>query len=204
MKHNGKILTLLAALLFSVAATPASGQSGQSGTRGQVGQPSEQQTAPDSQQTAGGGGGDLIRQLNLTPEQREQIRSIREQNRAERATINQRLRETNDALEEALNAEEPLESVIEQRVRDLAAAQAAAMRIRVLTEIRIRRVLTIDQRRILRDLQQEAIKSRQERRLDNAAERQRRRQEQNRSLQNPRNTLRPLNPRRNAQPQPRP
>jgi len=201
MKHNGKLLTLMAALLFSAA-----GASAQSGQAGQFGQPATQQTAPapDSQQN-GGGGGDLIRQLNLTPEQREQIRSIREQNREERATINQRVRESNDALEEALNAEEPLENVIEQRVRDLAAAQAAAMRMRVLTEIRIRRVLTLDQRRILKGLQQEAIRNRQERRLDNAVERQRRRQEQNRSLQNPRNTLGPLNPRRNAQtPTPRP
>ncbi len=200
MKHNGKILTLLAALFFFAAVRPASGQSGQPD---QSGQPAAQQNAPapDSQP---GGGGDLIRQLNLTPEQREQIRSIREQNKEERATINQRLHESNEALDEALNAEEPAEGVIEQRVRDLAAAQAAAMRLRVLTEIRIRRVLTVEQRRILRSLQQEAIRSRQERRLDNAAERQRRRQEQNRSLQNPRNTLGPLNPRRVPQPRPRP
>lgn len=193
MKHNGEILTLLAALLFFAAG--ASAQSGQPG------QPAAQQTTSDSQP---GGGGDPIRQLNLTPEQREQIRSIREQNKEERATINQRLRETNEALDDALNAEEPAEGVIEQRVRDLAAAQAAAMRLRVLTEIRIRRVLTLEQRRILRSLQQEAIRSRQERRMDNAAERQRRRQEQNRSLQNPRNTLGPLNPRRVPQPRPRP
>lgn len=201
MKHNGKILTLLAALPFFAVVSPASAQSGQSSTPGQAAV-QQNAPAPDSQQPDGGG--DPIRQLNLTPEQREQIRSIREQNKEERATINQRLRDTNEALDEALNAEEPTEGVIEQRVRDLAAAQAAAMRLRVLTEIRIRRVLTVEQRRILRSLQQEAIRSRQERRLDNAAERQRRRQEQNRSLQNPRNTLGPLNPRRVPQPRPRP
>ena len=192
MKHNGNILTLLAVLVFLVAV-PASGQEGQAAA--------QQTPVPDSQP---GGGGDPIRQLNLTPEQREQIRSIRENNKEERAAINQRLRETNRALDEALNAEDPIEGVIEQRVRDVAAAQAAAMRMRVLTEIRIRRVLTLEQRRILRTLQQEAIRSRQERRLDNVEERQRRRQEQNRSLQNQRNGLGPLNPRRNPQRRPLP
>jgi Spy/CpxP family protein refolding chaperone len=188
MKHNGKILTLLAVIVFFAAVSSASGQTAQ-------------QPAPESQP---GGGGDPIRQLNLTPEQREQIRSIREQNKEERATINQRLRETNLALDEALNAEDPVEGVIEQRLRDVAAAQAAAMRMRVLTEIRIRRVLTLEQRKILQSLQQQARESRQERRLDNAAERQRRRREQNRSLQNPRNTLGPLNQRPNARQPPRP
>lgn len=190
MKHNGKFLTLLASLVLFAAVPAAFGQATQ--------QPA---AAPESQ--PGGGGGDPIRQLNLTPEQREQIRSIREQNKEERAIINQRLRETNSALDEALNAEDPVEGVIEQRVREVAAAQAAAMRMRVLTEIRIRRVLTVEQRKVLRSLQQQARESRQERRLDNAAERQRRRREQNRGLQNPRNTLGPLNPRR-VPPQPRP
>lgn len=191
MKHNGKILTLLAALVF-FAAVPAA--------FGQAGEPGGQQTPAAPETQPGGGGGDPIRQLNLTPEQREQIRSIREQNKEERASINQRLREANRALDEVLNSEEPVEGVVEQRLHDVAVAQAAAMRMRVLTEIRIRRVLTLEQRRILRNLQQQA---RQERRLDNAEERQRRRQE-NRSLQNPRNGLGPLNPRRNPQMRPRP
>lgn len=190
MRHNGKFLTLLAVLVFFAAVPSASGQVGQ--------QPAP---APELQP---GGGGDPIRQLNLTPEQRVQIRSIREQNKEERAAINQRLRETNQALDEALNAEDPVEGVIEQRVRDVAAAQAAAMRMRVLTEIRIRRVLTLEQRRILRSLQDQARESRQERRLDNAVERRRQRQEQNRGLQNQRNTLGPLNPGRVLPQPPRP
>lgn len=195
MTHNAKLLTLVSMLVLLTGVPAASGQSGQ---------PAGQQTSPAPESQPGGGGGDPIRQLNLTPDQREQIRSIREQNKEERAAINQRLREANQALDEALNEEEPTEGVIEQRVRDVAAAQGAAMRMRVLTEIRIRRVLTLEQRRILRSLQQEAIRSRQERRLDNAEERQRRRQEQNRGLQNPRNSLGPLNPKRDPQTRPRP
>lgn len=198
MKHNGKILSLASALLLIAGAAASAQSSGQSSQPGQI---AGQQT-PSASDSQPAGGGDPIRLLNLTPEQREQIRSIREQNREERAAINQRLREANLALDEALDAEEPAEGVIEQRVRDVSAAQAAAMRMRVLTEIRIRRVLTLEQRRILKNLQREAIRSRQERRMDNAEERQRRRQE-NRSLQNPRNTLRP-GARRDPQQLPRP
>ena len=191
MKHNGRILTLLTLLAvigFPGAVASVSGQTAQQSAA----------TAPEPQP----GGGDLIRQLNLTPEQREQIRSIREDKQAERATVNQRLREANRALEETLNEDTPDEAVIEQRVRDLAAAQASAMRIRILTELRIRRVLTADQRTLLRTLQQEAIKLQRERLLNNPDERQRQRAERSRALQNQRNGLGPLIPRRENQRRP--
>ena len=100
-KHSGRILTLLALLTvigFPATLASVSGQSTQ--------QPA---AAPEPQQ-----GGDLIRQLNLTPEQREQIRAIREDKQTERAAVNQRLRESNRALEEALDTDNPDEVVIEQ------------------------------------------------------------------------------------------
>src|SRR5258707_12550193 len=93
-KLNPRILTLLALLAvigFPAAHGTVSGQAAQ--------QPS---AAPEPQQ-----GGDLIRQLNLTPEQREQIRSIRVNNSSERAAIKEHLDEANRALEEALNADNP-------------------------------------------------------------------------------------------------
>src|SRR5687767_108858 len=101
------------------------------------------QQQPDAQQRSPVD--DPIQELNLSPEQRGRIRAIREQFKEERAAINQRLRETNRSLEEALDADNPDEAVIEQRLRDVAAAQAASMRMRVLSEVRIRRVLTPDQ-----------------------------------------------------------
>lgn len=185
MKHNGRILTLLAllALMGCPAAVPSvSAQAAQ--------QPA---AAPDPQQ-----GGDPIRQLNLSPEQREQIRSIRENNKADRAAIKGHLDDANRALEEALNAETPDEAVVEQRLRDVAAAQASVMRMRILTEIRIRRVLTVEQRKLLRSLQQQAQQTRRERLLNNAEQRQQPREERPRGL-NQRNGLRPLLPRRNNQ-----
>lgn len=191
MKH---ILMLLAVLVFFVVVPPVYSQTTQ-----------QPQGTPEQQQ--GGFGGDPIRQLNLTPEQREQIRSIREHNKDERAAIGERLRESNRALKESLNAENPDEAVVDQRIQDVVAAQAAAMRMRILTEIRIRRVLTPEQRNILRTLQQQAEETKRERLMDNAEERQRLRQER-RTLQNQnqnqRNGLGPLLPRRNLQRRQRP
>jgi Spy/CpxP family protein refolding chaperone len=106
---------------------------------------------------------DPIRQLNLTPQQREQIRTIRQQLQPERAAVNQRVRQANRALESALDADNPDEALIEQRINDLSAAQAAQMRLRAQSELRIRRVLTPEQRILLRHLLQAAQEIRRER-----------------------------------------
>lgn len=98
---------------------------------------------------------DPISQLRLTPEQRQRIRAIREQNKEQRAAINQRLRESNFALEQALDADNPNEAEIEQRLRDVATAQAASTRMRVMTELSIRRVLTTEQLALWRVLRQQ-------------------------------------------------
>lgn len=185
MKQHGRLLTLLTVLAFA-AAVPAAGQSPQ--------QPAE---APETQQNAAPV--DPIRELNLTPEQRQQVRTIRENNKVERAEIGERLRAANDALNAALNADNPDEAVVEQRLRDVAAAQAAAMRMRILTEIRIRRVLTVPQRETLRLLQRQAHLAQQERRLNASEERQERREQQQMRGVNPRNGLGPFAPRRKNQ-----
>jgi Spy/CpxP family protein refolding chaperone len=159
----------------------------------------QQPQQPDSQQRPQAE--DPIRELNLSPEQRERIRAIRQQLQAERAGINQRLGETNLALEEALDADSPDESVIEQRLRDVAAAQAAAMRMRVLSEVRIRRVLTPEQLITLRTLRQKARLVRRERQLENKEMRRQERVDRQQGQSNRRNGLGPLLPGRNAQPQ---
>jgi Spy/CpxP family protein refolding chaperone len=178
-QHYNRILTLLTVVAFSAAVPSILGQTTQQPTA----------TAEVQQRALGG---DPVQQLNLTPEQRQQIRAIRENNRADRAAINDQLREANRLLEEALNSETPDEGLVEQRLRSVAAAQAAATRMRVLTEIRIRRVLTPEQRNLLRSLQQQARESRRERILANPEARQKRLEERTRSLQNQRNGLAPL------------
>jgi len=145
------------------------------------------------------GDGDPIRQLNLTPEQREQIRAIREHNQNERAVTAQKLREANRALEQALNAENPDEAIVEQRLKDVAEAQASQTRMRVLTEIRIRRVLTAEQRVLLRSLQQQARDNRRQRLLTDTEEKMQRREERMRRVEERRNGVNQLQRRRDNQ-----
>lgn len=185
MKHNAVII--LAILFVVIGASRTFAQAPQT-------------QMPEAQQQ---GPTDPIQQLNLTPEQREKIRSIREQTRSERASLNQRIRETNMALEAALDADNPDEALIEQRVRDAAAAQAASMRMRILTEVRIRRVLTLEQLELLRALRQQARATRRNRMLDNAEQR-RQDPENSRPLRNQRNGGGQLFPRRDLQRRPRP
>jgi Spy/CpxP family protein refolding chaperone len=95
---------------------------------------------------------DPIRQLNLTPEQRQQIRRLTEETRQERQMTNRRLREANAALDQALESDPIDESLIDQRIAELAAAQAAQIRMRVSMELRIRRLLHPEQLATLRRL----------------------------------------------------
>jgi len=95
---------------------------------------------------------DPIEQLRLTPDQRQRIRMIFEENKDERQSINRRVREANVALDQALDAEPTDENVIDQRLNELATAQAAQMRMRVQTELKIRRELRPEQLATLRRL----------------------------------------------------
>lgn len=88
---------------------------------------------------------DPIQQLRLTPEQRQRIRIIFAEGKDERQITNQRLREANFALEQALDADNPDENLIDQRINELAAAQAGQTRMRVRMELKIRRELRPEQ-----------------------------------------------------------
>ena len=90
-------------------------------------------------------GTDPIEQLRLTPDQRQAIRRIMAENRDERQSTNRRLREANVALDQALDAEPTDENLVEQRINEVATAQAAQLRMRIHTEMRIRRVLRPEQ-----------------------------------------------------------
>lgn len=133
---------------------------------------------------------DMIEQLQLTPEQRQKIRSIREETRNERTVVNQRLREANQSLQQALDADTLDETVIEQRLKDVVNAQSASTRMRIQTELKIRRVLTQDQVATLRDLRLQAGRL--------LREQQNQRQNRRDALIPPRrNGIAPVLPRRN-------
>ena len=88
---------------------------------------------------------DPIQQLQLSPDQRQAIRRIVTDTRVERQMTNRRVREANVALDQALDAQPTDENLIEQRINELATAQAAQLRMRIHTEMKIRRILRPDQ-----------------------------------------------------------
>ena len=135
--ESSSILKLMMAMVFAFGATSAVAQEAQP-------------------QPPGSAAINAIEQLHLMPEQRQRIRAIREETKQERALINQRLREANIALEQALDADNPNDALIEQRLRDVAAAQTESMRMRIQTEVKIRRILTQEQLATLRLLRLQA------------------------------------------------
>lgn len=143
---------LLSLLFLCFAATTASAQEG-----GAAAAPVEAEQGSLNQKR------NLIRTLGLTPDQLAQIRLIREQNKEGRRLATERLRSAQRALDEAIYADAPSEAVIEERARELALAQATAVRLRALTELSIRRVLTPEQLSLLRTLRQQQSSRRAER-----------------------------------------
>lgn len=102
----------------------------------------------------------LLARLNLTPEQRARLREIRRQSEPEARALTRRLNQARRALDEAIYSEETDEAAVEQRAREMADAQAAVVRLRALTELRVRRVLTPEQLQTFRALRREALRQR--------------------------------------------
>ena len=106
--------------------------------------------------------------LGLSPDQVGRIRRIRQENRFEWQNARQRLNQAQRALDQAIYSDEASDIVIEQRAREVAEAQAAEVRLRAMTELSIRRVLTPQQLNTFRTIRQQRIREAQIRRLENA------------------------------------
>jgi Spy/CpxP family protein refolding chaperone len=163
-------LSLLFIILFNAQA------------RAQGGEPAEQpqhETAavPSPGARDGGRRGDPLRALNLSPDQLREIRAIREQNREEWRTVRLRLAEAHRALDEAVYADQINEALIEERAREVGAAQAAVARMRAVTELRIRRVMTPEQLNTLRTMREQARAEGRARQENRTGARQRQRRE---------------------------
>jgi Spy/CpxP family protein refolding chaperone len=152
-------LSLLALVLGLTVTLPSFGQ--ESGTNNNQARPTDGQQPPANQ--------DPVEGLQLTGEQRAAIRAVRLANRDEQMAVNQRLRRAQIALEDALDADYPNEALVEQRAREVGEAQVAAVRMRSLREVRIRRILTPEQQAKLRELRLQAreVESRRQQRRQN-------------------------------------
>ena len=109
--------------------------------------------------------GDLVRQLNLTPDQMQRLKAIREQNRELRRQIGQRIRAARTALDRAIYVENADEAVVEQRARELSEAQGAQVRLQAMTELSVRRILTAEQLETFLSLRRRAEMGRRNRRM---------------------------------------
>src|SRR5437588_8144043 len=133
----------------------------------------------------------LLGQLNLSQEQIGQMRAIQGESVPQAREHTRRLNQARRALDEAIYSDTVDESLIEQRARDVAEAQAALVRLRAQTELRIRRVLTPEQLQTFRNLHQQAIQNQRiQRRLNRGLDPQR---PGRNALDNPNNTNR-INP----------
>jgi Spy/CpxP family protein refolding chaperone len=139
---------LVLSLLLLIAATPQA--------RAQEEQDAQPAPQEGVQPREDGRGTNLMQQLNLTPEQRGRLREIRRQSEAKARELTRAVRLSRRALEEAIYSDNVDETVIEQRARELSAAQAALVRFRAQTELKVRRVLTPEQLQSFRDLRRQA------------------------------------------------
>ena len=132
----------LTLLLLTLSATAAAQE------------PGEPQAAAPQQQPARAL--NLMQRLNLSREQRQRLREIRQQSDPELRAHTRRVRLARRALDEAIYADTVDDAVVEQRSRELATAQSELIRLRAATELRVRRILTDEQLQLFRTLRQEA------------------------------------------------
>ncbi len=101
-----------------------------------------------------------LKELELTPDQIEKIRNINRINRPLMRAAQQRLQRANRALDEAIYSDSFDENLVEQRVKEVQAAQAEFLRLRIKTEVELRKILTLEQLQKFRQLRQDRLRNR--------------------------------------------
>ncbi len=112
----------------------------------------------------------MLPALNLTDEQRTQLVAIAQQHQQDLAAAQIRLRQARRALNQAIYSENPEQSIVNERARDVATAQESVIRLNAQTEFKVRQVLTPEQLKRFRQLR----RRQREERLGNPAGEQRR------------------------------
>jgi periplasmic protein CpxP/Spy len=116
-----------------------------------------------------------LRQLDLTAEQREQVRAVFQQHRAELQAIGERAAAARRTLRDAEIAEPLNEGVIRAKAAELAAVEADAAVLRAQVHGEVFRLLTPEQQakaRTLREQREARQKQRQEQRKQRLEQRQ--------------------------------
>ncbi|MDQ3798929.1 MAG: Spy/CpxP family protein refolding chaperone [Acidobacteriota bacterium] len=100
----------------------------------------------------------LLEELNLSPEQIQQIRSINQSRRPQMQQAQRRLHEANRALDAAIYAASPSEADVQERMKEVQAAQAEIIKIRTASELAVRKVLTPEQLEKFRELREKFMR----------------------------------------------
>jgi Spy/CpxP family protein refolding chaperone len=104
-----------------------------------------------------------VGQLDLRQDQVDKIRDIWFELNPERQVAVRKQRRAQIALTQAIESPTPNETLIAERSREVAEAQANTIRLKSLTEARILQVLTPEQRTKLREIRQHNMAVRRER-----------------------------------------
>jgi Spy/CpxP family protein refolding chaperone len=105
--------------------------------------------------------------LGLTQDQMQQFRRINMNKKPAMREAQQRLRAANRSLDEAIYADNVDETEIQIRIKELQAAQIEVIKIRSLTELAIRRILTAEQLTKFRGISRQFAETSDKRRNEN-------------------------------------
>ena len=104
----------------------------------------------------------LMAQLGLTQDQIKQIRRINQERKQQTRAAQDRLREANRNLDQAIYADVADDVEIQTRIKEVQAAHAEVIKIRSLTELAVRRILTPEQLAKFRDVRQKFMEKKED------------------------------------------
>ena len=93
-----------------------------------------------------------LRQLGLSRDQFQRIRTLNQERRPSMDAAQVRLRQANRALDEIIYADNASDADVQARLKDFQIAQAEVAKIRFLNELGVRRILTPEQLTRFREL----------------------------------------------------
>lgn len=130
----------------------------------------------------------LLEQLGLSREQVQQLKQINKEKQPLMREAQDKLRDANRALDLAIYADKLSEDDVQARLKDVQTAQAEVFRMRSMTELAVRKVLTAEQLAKFRQLREDFMRQMEERRMEN--EDRPNQQRNNQNLQQRRNNRR--------------
>ena len=112
----------------------------------------------------------FLKEIGLTPDQIRQIRRLNMDRKPIMQAAQQRLREANRLLDEAIYSDQLNESDVQLRMKDAQVAQAEVFRLRSTNELAIRRILTPEQLVRFREMRQQFEATREQQRTQRKME----------------------------------